>query len=72
MSGRYVGTQWDDNANTRAVKRKVIFDWASSYDVNDNMQVFGRVENLFGRDYESSRGYAGTERAFFGGVKGTF
>ncbi|MFH2137358.1 MAG: TonB-dependent receptor [Candidatus Omnitrophota bacterium] len=72
IAARYIGTQWDDSANTNSIKRSIIFDLASSYAINGSMQIFGRVENLSDRDCESVRGYAGFDRAVFAGVKGEF
>ena len=47
-------------------------DIATAYDLNDSVEIFGRIDNLFDRDYEPVRGYNGAERAFNLGVKGNF
>lgn len=66
----------ENRGNTRPDNRHgeyVEFDLAGSYDINDTVQVFGRVENLLDRYHESAWGYAETGgRAFFAGVKLSF
>ena len=51
----------------------VEFNLAGSYDINDTVQVFGRVENILDRYHESAWGYAETGgRGVFAGVKVSF
>ncbi|MFH1460212.1 MAG: TonB-dependent receptor [Candidatus Omnitrophota bacterium] len=73
LSARYVGSrrnapQYTDNVNGRYI----IVDISSRYELNDNLELFGRVDNLFDVDYEPVRGYAGQERFTSVGVKGDF
>ena len=42
------------------------------YDINDNVEVFGRVENLFDEDYEEVFGFNTQGVTAFAGIKGTF
>jgi vitamin B12 transporter len=49
------------------------FDLSASYDLTDNLQIFGRVDNMFDRYHESAYGYAETGgRAFYLGMKVSF
>jgi len=43
-----------------------------SYQVSENCQLYGRVENLFDEDYESSDGYEGRGLGAFAGVRVNF
>ena len=43
-----------------------------SFAVNDNLEIYGRVENLFDRNYQEVFGYGTQGRTAFIGVRGTF
>jgi len=45
---------------------------AASYDITKNFQIFGRVDNLFDKDYEEVSGYGTSGLSFFGGLKLSF
>jgi len=49
-----------------------LLSFAASYQITNNFQVFGRVENAVNEDYQEVAGYRMPGRAFYGGVKGTF
>ncbi len=53
-------------------KAYTIFRLASSYDIMQNFQIFGRVENLFDKKYQEVDGYATLGRSFYAGIKGKF
>ena len=72
LVARYVGTRFDDNANTVKLKQYIVTDISTRYVLNDNFEVFGRIENLLDKEYETIRGYKGLERAFYAGIKGMF
>ncbi len=44
----------------------------ADYQLNDNLQVFGRVENAFDKGYEEVYGYNTQGRTFFAGLQATF
>jgi len=58
----------DDVANTR-VPGYVLVNLAGSYDVNANLQVFARVDNLLNKHYEELFGYGTAGLSGIGGVK---
>lgn len=75
----YVGTRNDnlyDSASgaKTAVKVKdyVLVNLAASYDITRNVQIFGRVDNLFDRQYEEVAGYGTAGISGYGGVKLSF
>ena len=45
---------------------------ATSYDVHKNLQVFGRIENLFNKKYEDVWGYGTPGFSIYGGIKLSF
>lgn len=70
---RLVGHRYDgDSASGRGMGGYGTLDIAVSYDLTDWAKVFGRVENLFDKDYEEAATYGTPGRMVFAGVKGTF
>ncbi len=48
------------------------FDIFISYDILDNLQIFGRVENIMDKEYQEAYGYEMPGRSFYGGAKAVF
>lgn len=65
----YAGHSWNNSTNTQKVKPYTKFDLAAAYNLTKNFQIFGRIENIFDRKYQETRGYAAKERSFFAGTK---
>jgi vitamin B12 transporter len=68
----YVGKRDDVDPDTyERVKAGdyTLFNLAASYDITKNVQVFGRVENLFNKEYEEVKGYGTPGFSIFGGIK---
>lgn len=73
LSGRYIGSRMDAPAyNTNKNKKYTVVDIAANYNLNDTLQVFSRVDNIFDRSYEPIRGYNGIDRSLYAGIKGQF
>ncbi len=73
LNARYVGSRMDSPAyNDYKNKKYFITDISSSYDLNETIQLFGRVDNIFDVAYEPVRGYNGVDRSVYLGVKGSF
>lgn len=49
-----------------------VVNLATSFKLNDNLQIFGRIENLFDKDYEEVKGYGTPGISIFGGLKLNF
>ncbi|MBA3066677.1 TonB-dependent receptor [bacterium] len=47
-------------------------DVSASYDLTRNFQIFGRLDNLFDKDYQEVYGYSALGISFSAGVKATF
>ncbi len=74
----YVGARkdatWDASYNKTIITQKAyaIVRMAASYDITKHFQVFGRVENLFDKEYQEVYGYGTLGRSFYAGIKGSF
>jgi vitamin B12 transporter len=70
----YVGKRDDMDYSTWPSRRVELDDYvrvdlAASYQVTGNVQIFGRIENLFDEDYEEAIGYGTPGISAYGGVK---
>jgi vitamin B12 transporter len=75
----YVGTRSDNvydpttYASTRVkMGEYLLVNLAAAYDITKNLQIFGRVDNLFDRKYEEVTGYGTAGISAYGGVKVSF
>ena len=66
----YVGDRKDVGYVT--VKHYHVVDVSGRYVVNDNFELFGRVENLLNKGYQEIDGYGTPGISFYGGGKVTF
>lgn len=64
-----VGDSFDNASNTRRLDGYVVADLRASYGVTEQLEIFGRVENLFDEEYETVYRYGQPGRAVFGGVR---
>jgi vitamin B12 transporter len=70
----YVGKRADVDYSTYPyprveMPRYVLANLAASYNLTKNLQIFGRINNLFNRDYEEVIGYGTPKISAFGGVR---
>lgn len=68
-SMRMVGDSYDDNANSKPLDGYALASIRASYPLTQNLEVYGRIENLFDADYEVAEGYAVLGRAAYAGVR---
>ncbi len=75
----YVGSRFDNvydpttYADTRVkMGGYTLVNLAAAYDVTQNFQIFGRVDNFFDKSYEEVSGYGAAGISAFGGVKVSF
>jgi vitamin B12 transporter len=69
LSLRYVGDSFDDADNARVIEAYSLVDLRLSYPVNDQLEVYGRIENLFDETYSSVPNYGTAGQSAFGGVR---
>ena len=60
------------NAGKVVLASFTLVNLAASYDLNDHLEVFGRVENLTDEDYYEVFGFPTQPRAAYGGVRVKF
>ena len=69
---RYSGASFDDPANTTRVKSYTLVDLRASYRLPHGLELYGRLENLFDRQYETIYQYGTLGRAATAGVRASF
>ncbi|WP_421931808.1 TonB-dependent receptor plug domain-containing protein [Phenylobacterium sp.] len=69
---RYTGDTFDNVANTTRLKGYTLVDLRVSYPVTDAVVLYGRVENLTDKAYETTRNYGSPGRAGYVGVRARF
>ncbi len=72
VSVRYVGETFNDVENKALVDAYTLVDIRASYPINDNLEIYGRVENAFDEDYQTVLNYGTAGRGVFGGVRVRF
>ena len=63
------GGRYDDTANTYYLDGHVVVGVRGSFEVTDNVEVYGRVDNLFDEHYEVVRTYGTPGRSAYAGVR---
>jgi vitamin B12 transporter len=72
VAARYVGARFDDAGNTVRLKSYALWDLRASYPVTPGFEVYGRIENLFDKRYETIAGYGQLGRTAYAGVRARF
>lgn len=72
LAARFVGDSFANAANTVTLDSYTLADLRVSWAVNDTVELYGRVENLFDQDYEVVPDYGVTGRGAFIGVRARF
>ena len=66
---RVVGDAWDNRSNTVKLGSYALGDVRASYRINDMVELFGRVENVWDEHYATAAGYGTEGRAAYIGVR---
>ena len=64
-----VGDSFDNASNTRRLDGYTVADIRASYAINEAVEVFGRMENVFDEEFETAFRYGQPGRSVFGGVR---
>lgn len=64
-----VDDSFDDVANNRPLEGYVLADIRASYAVTDNIEAYGRIENLFDEQYQTASNFGQPGRAGYVGVR---
>jgi len=68
-SVRIVGDRFNDAGNTQVIDGSTLVDLRASYPVNEMVEVYGRVENLFDEEYETITDFGTLPRVFTAGAR---
>ena len=66
---RVVSDSFDDAANTVRLDGYEVLTLRAAYSVTDDVQLYGRIENVWDEDYQTAAGYATRGRAAFVGAR---
>jgi vitamin B12 transporter len=69
VAARYADRNYDDAANTIPLQSYVLWDLRASYPVGHGLEVYGRIENLTDKHYETAYQYGTLGRAAYAGVR---
>ena len=69
VSVRYVGDAYDNAANSFVLKHYTLVDLHAAWQVIQNVEVYGRIENLFDQSYATTRNYGTQGRGLYVGVR---
>ena len=69
---RYADRSYDDPANTIPLQSYVLWDLRASYPVGRGLEVYGRIENLTDKHYETTFQYGTLGRAAYAGLRYQF
>lgn len=65
----HVGASFDNATNTTRLGDYVLVDLRAAFPLNDRIELYGRVENLFDESYETVFRYGTPRRAAYAGVR---
>lgn len=69
---RYADRSYDDAANTIPLQSYTLWDLRASYPLRPHLEVYGRIENLTDKHYETAYQYGTLGRAAYAGVRYSF
>jgi len=69
---RYADRSFDQNGNLVPLQSYTLWDIRASYPLNDRLEIYGRIENLTDKHYETAYQYGTLGRAAYGGVRLSF
>ena len=72
VGARYAGRSFDDAANKIALGGYVLLDLKVSYALGNRLELYGRVDNVTGKHYETAYLYGTYGRVAYAGVRATF
>ena len=72
LNAQYTGKRYRNTDNSESMPAYTLYNLAASYDVMDWLKIFGRVENLTDKKYQSVYQYGESGIGFYAGIKVTF
>lgn len=73
LNGEYVGERFDkaDNKGTQT-GRYTVAHFVTNYEVSKELKVYGKIENITNKYYQTTDGYATSPRAYYAGIQYSF
>jgi vitamin B12 transporter len=65
----HVGASFDNAANSRRLAGYVLVDLRASFPITQNVEIYGRIENLFDEQYETTFRFGQIGRAGYAGIR---
>jgi vitamin B12 transporter len=72
LEGRYVGQRYSGVGNTQSVSSFWVWNLSVTYEINNHVQLYTRVDNLFNEKYEENLFFGTPIRSVFGGLRMNF
>jgi vitamin B12 transporter len=73
MSGEYVGSRYDsDNDLGVQTGKYTVANAVADYDLSKNVKIYGKIDNITDKYYQSINNYATSPRAYYAGIEVTF
>ena len=68
-AARFVGAQKDSSFSSETIPTHLVVDISSRYRLTDDVELFGRIENLLNRQYVEVAGFNTSDRAAYAGLR---
>lgn len=73
VNGEYVGTRYDQENNQGAqTGRYTVANAVVNYDLSDTVRIYGKIDNITDKYYQSVNNYATSPRAYYAGLEVSF
>jgi len=73
VNGEYVGTRYDQENNQGAqTGRYTVANAVVNYDLSDTIRIYGKIDNITDKYYQSVNNYATSPRAYYVGLEVSF
>jgi len=73
LNGQYIGERFDRaDEKGQQTGKYTVANIVTNYKVDDHMSIYGKVENITDKYYQTVDGYASAPRAVYGGMKLTY
>lgn len=73
LNGEYVGTRYDDaNKQGQQTGRYTVANFVVNYELSRNVEIYGKINNITDKYYQTVDGYATSPRAYYAGIKVSF
>ena len=73
LNGEYVGSRYDsDNKQGAQTGRYTVANAVVNYDLSKNIKIYGKIDNITDKYYQSVNNYATSPRAYYAGLEVSF